>query len=255
MDLKRIGTRPIFWAVFLAGLIYALIPVIQTWPHGVDAEYYISYPRNPYVSWMYFTGDTYYMYALTFPLLASLAFSDAYAEDFNTGFIKNILTKVNKKRYLLSRYAVNFCIGGLMATLPLTVNFLGEMAAYPLIDNHYFLGMPVVTGGGFWPELFYSHPLVYILLRLGLLFLFGGMLASLGLAFSTVVKNRYIVLIFPFLFVLMMDVVANVLGMYSLTLLFLGNVEASWELAVWLIPGIGTTFIWFYVLGEKNETI
>jgi len=255
MELNRIGNRPIFWILILAGLIYALIPVVNTWPKGVSDDFYVFYPRSAFVSWMYFIGDTYLVYSLTFPLLASLAYSDAYAEDFNSGLIKSVLTKVEKGKYLTIRYFVNFMIGGLVAVFPLIINFIGEMAAYPLIENNYYFGMPLVIQGSFWPELFYNHPILYILLRLFILFLFGGMLASIGLAVSTFVKNRYIVLIVPFLLVLGIDVLSSAIGILSLSLLFLGNVETTWEIPVILFVGIFGSFVWYYTVGGRNETI
>ncbi|MDC3414318.1 hypothetical protein [Terrihalobacillus insolitus] len=255
MEFNRIVTRPIFWLIIVAGFALALIPVINTWPRGVTDDYYVFYPRNPYISWMFFVGSTYYIYSLVFPLLASLAYSDTYAEDVNTGLIKNILTKVEKKKYLLIRYTVNFCVGGFVAVFPLVINFLGEMAAYPLIENNFYFGMNPVSRISFWPDLFYNYPLLYVIVRVTLLFLLGGVLASLGLALSTIVKNRYIVLIFPFLVVMGIDVLTSTMGQHSITVLFLGNVGASWELFIYLFVGLIGSFIWYYVLGDKNETV
>lgn len=257
MEIHRIRHRPLFWFLVLADVALGLLPVLQMWPHGLTADDYIFYPRSVYVSWMYFGADNIYqIYTTIFPLLASLAYSDAYAEDFNTGLIKGILTKVEKKKYLLTRFFVNFAIGGCVATLPLFINFLGQMAAYPLIDNNYYFGMVLVTKNSFWPDLFYHHAMLYVVVRLILLFLFGGMLASLSLALSTVVKNRYIVLVFPFLVTMALDVlVLNVNGAYSITNIFFWNQAANLVLPLYLVIGILGSFAWFYGMGEKNETI
>ncbi|MBB2481715.1 hypothetical protein H5P36_16150 [Bacillus sp. APMAM] len=255
LEVSRIKKNPIFWLVIILGFILAVIPVIDLWPHGVTKDYYVDYPMSAYISWMFFTGNTYHIYSLIFPLLATLAYSDAYAEDFNSGFIKNILTKVNKNKYLRVRFIVNFLVGGSVSTFPLIVNFLGEMTAFPLIENNQYFGMPIVIEDSFWPQLFYSHPFLYVMLRMLIIFLFGGMLASLGLAFSTIIKNRYIVLIFPFLIVLIIDILLTSLRMNSLSDIFLWNVKASIEIPSFLIVGLAGTFIWYYVLGDKHETI
>lgn len=255
MEMIRVCRRPNFWLLIVVGLVLALIPVIQTWPHGVNNDYYVFYPRSAYISWMYFIGSTYPIYALIFPLLASLSFSDAYAEDFNTGLIKNILTKVEKRKYLLVRFLVNFIVGGSVAVFPLVINFMGEMAAFPLINNNFYFGMNLVNNGNFWPGLFYQHPLLYTLVRLLLLFLLGGMLASLALAFSTVVKNRYIVLVFSFLVFQGIDIlVVTLVKKYQITELFLFNAPANWGIAFYLIVGILGSFFWFQIAGEKHET-
>jgi hypothetical protein len=253
MEISRLIRRPILWLIFITGIILALPPVIQTWPEGILTEDYIFYPGSAYVFWMYLTGDSYFIYALIFPLLATLAYSDAYAEDVNTGLIKCILTRVDKKKYLFTRYIVNFFIGGLVSVFPLVINFLGQMTAYPLIDNNYYFGMPVVVNGSFWPELFYSHPLLYVLVRLVIVFFFGAALSSIGLAFSTWIKNRYIVIIFPFLVVLVFDVLLNAFDLHSLTLIFLGNIETNWSMIAYLLIGIIGSFICYFVQGDKNE--
>ncbi|TCP29947.1 hypothetical protein EV207_10741 [Scopulibacillus darangshiensis] len=257
MEINRIYKRPVFWLLILVGLILALWPVIQTWPpHVVTDRYYVFYPRSAYVSWMYFISPIYYIYVLIFPLLSALAYSDAYAEDYNTGLVKGILTRIEKKSYLLVRYGVNFCVGGFVATFPLFVNFIGEMAAYPLIENNYFFGMALVKQDSFFPELFYNHPLIYTLVRLLLVFLLGGMLASLGLAFSTSVKNRYIVLVFPFLIFMVVDILtATINEKYSLTTLFLQNSQGNRGIPFYLLVGIIGSFIWYYIAGDHNETI
>lgn len=256
MEINRICKRPVFWLLILVGLVLALLPVINTWPHGVTDDYYVFYPRSPYVSWMYFIASSYNIYILIFPLLAALAYADAYVEDFNTGLVKSILTKVEKKKYLIVRYVVNFIVGGLVTAFPLIINFLGEMAAFPMIENNFYFGMVLVNSSSFWPGLFYHHPLVYTLVRVLLLFMLGGMLASLGLALSTAVKNRYIVLVFPFLVFIGLDVLASALwGKYSITALFLENVQANWGIPFYLFVGIVGSFIWYYVAGVKNEPI
>ncbi|GGE53129.1 hypothetical protein GCM10011391_35000 [Pullulanibacillus camelliae] len=245
-----------FWLLLLLGLFLALWPVIQTWPQGLTKNDYALYPRSAYVSWMFFVSDTYPIYLLIFPLLAALAFSDAYAEDFNTGLIKGILTKVAKRKYLLVRYSTNFVVGGAVTIFPLVINFLAEMSAYPLIQNNYYFGMPLVNQDSFWPALFYSHPFLYTWIRILIIFLFGGMLSSFALAFSTVIKNRYVVVVFPFLVYMGLDSVFTAFpGFTPISSLYLKDVQTTWQLPVYLLVGIVGSFVWYFAVGQRNETI
>ncbi|MFC0190066.1 hypothetical protein ACFFJY_17355 [Fictibacillus aquaticus] len=258
MEFSRISSRPVLWMLLAAGLFLGLWPVIQMWPQGVTDQYYMMYPRSPFVSWMYLeVSSTYQIYALIFPLLASLVYCDAYAEDFNTGLIKSILTKIHKKSYLMTRYAVNFLLGGFIAVFPLLVNFLALMMAFPLIENNFYYGMAPVSQNGFYQDLFYQHPFVYIALRFFLLFLFGGILASLGLALSTAVRNRYIVLVFPFLLFLGLDVLFPSLNWYSYSVsgLFLWNYQEHWSMLLYLFAGFLGSFVWYLTAGVRNETV
>ncbi|SDL90286.1 hypothetical protein [Sediminibacillus halophilus] len=254
MEWKRVSIRPAFWLAIVAGVVLAVVPAILTWPQHVTEDYYYTYPRSAFISWFYLEGaGLYYIYALLVPLLASIAFADSHAEDANTGFIKNILTKVEKKKYFLVRYVFNFVIGGVVAVFPLILNFLLEMAAYPLIENNYYFGMNLVQDGNLLPGLFYERPFAYVLVVVLLIFLLGGMLASLGLAFSLLVKNRYIVLILPLLVFMALDVLVPF--SHSISAVFLYN--GSWNFAgtTYLAVGIFGSFIWCIVQGYKHETI
>ncbi|TGA96894.1 hypothetical protein E4665_13610 [Sporolactobacillus shoreae] len=257
MEIQRVTRRPIFWFLILVGALLAIWPVVQVWPQISSSEDYAFYPGSPYVMWMpYNIGDTYNIFILILPLLASLAYADAYAEDFNSGYIKNIVTKVSKKKYLMIRYAVNYCLGGTVVVFPLVLNFLGQMTSFPLIENNYYFGMILVPNGNFLPDLNYQHPVLYILLRLFLFFLLGGILASIGLAFSTVLKNRYIVLVVPFLAFMGFDLFTyTFLGQYSISGLFLENGPANWGIPTYLIVGTIGTFLWYYIVGDRHETI
>ena len=193
---------------------------------------------------------------VNFSFVASLIYADSYAEDFNSGLIKNILTKVEKRQYLLVRFFVNFIIGGSAVVFPLIINFLANMTAFPLIHNNYYFGMDVVIMSDFLPNLFYHHPIFYIFIRVVILFFLGGTLATLSLALSTAIKNRYVVLIFPFLVFIGLDIVLSTIGNpFSISEIYLWNAAASWEFITYLTIGIAISFTWYYAAGAKNETI
>ncbi|MEK0285883.1 hypothetical protein [Caldifermentibacillus hisashii] len=126
MEFHRIGKRPVFWFILIVGILLALIPVIQIWPESLSKEDYAMYPMSPYVGWMHFVGETYLIYTLVFPLLASLAYSDTYAEDYNTGLIKNILTRIEKKKYLLNRFFYKFFYRWSCICIPTCYKFYGR---------------------------------------------------------------------------------------------------------------------------------
>ncbi|WP_174616264.1 hypothetical protein [Virgibacillus ihumii] len=257
MELKRVISRPVLYVLLFTGFVLALLPVIATWPGNVTSDYYVFYPRNPFVSWMFFGAATYNIYVLIFPLLAALPYADAYAQDYNSGLIKSILTKVKKRRYLNIRFMVNFIVGGAIAIFPPVINFLLEMMAFPLIENSMYYGMNLVGVDSFTPGLFYNYPFLYILVRVIMLFLLGGMLASLGLALSTAVKNRYVILVFPFLVFMGLDVLFVSIGYvnYSISMMYLFDVPFHWGFPFYLLIGTSGSYVWYKIAGEKNETI
>ncbi|MCM3734260.1 hypothetical protein M3215_00010 [Bacillus cytotoxicus] len=256
MELNRIGKRPIFWMLFLVGLAFAIAPIKEEWTSfKLD---YVLMEASPYVDWFYLplTASS-NIYSLIFPLLAAVAYADSYAEDFNTGFIKNILTKVEKKTYLRVRYIVNFCVGGCMVIIPLIFNFLCLMSVYPLIEPSFYYGSSRVIKDSFFPDFYYQHPFWYILLRIFILFFVGGMFSSLGLALSVFVKNRYVVVIFPFLIFIGFSIAIRALIPSAPTMMdvFMGNIGSPIALFGYLFAGIIGSYVCFYFVGEKHETI
>ncbi|MCM3738562.1 hypothetical protein M3215_22995 [Bacillus cytotoxicus] len=256
MELNRIWRRPIFWVLFLVGLAFAIAPIKEGWL-AVEADYKLM-ELSPYVNWLYlYPTASENIYKLIFPLLAAIAYADSYAEDFNTGFIKNILTKVEKKTYLRVRYIVNFCLGGAIAIFPLVLNFLCTMAVYPLIEPNFYYGSNLVIENSFLPDLYYQHPFWYILLRIFILFFVGGMFASLGLALSVFVKNRYVIVIFPFLLFMAFDILIGVLipSVPTMDAVFMKNYGSVIALFGYLFAGTIGSYLCFYFVGGKNETI
>lgn len=258
MEIKRMMNRPFFWFIILVGLLLGILPVVQSWPSGVIKQDFAFYPMSPYVSWMPFgtAFSIYDIYCMIVPLISSIAYADTYAEDHKTGMIKSILTKVQKQNYILTRFSVNFIIGGLVVILPLVINLLACMTAFPLIHNNFYFGMDMVGTQDFWPSLYYHNPLIYILIRILIVFFMGAMLASLGLALSTFVKNRYVVVLFPFLLFMGTDAVFVSFGsQYSIIDVFLYYTNSYVCLITYLSVGMVSSFIWFYAAGVKNETI
>lgn len=256
MEINRILRRPIFWVLVLVGVAFAIAPIKEGWL--AIAPDYMLMELSPYVHWIYlYPTASENIYKLIFPLLAAIAYADSYAEDFNTGFIKNILTKVKKKKYLRIRYIVNFCLGGFIVILPLMLNFLCTMAVYPLIEPNFYYGSNLVIESSFLPDLYYQHPFLYILLRIFILFFVGGMFASLGLAVSVFIKNRYVIVIFPFLIFMVLDIIIGVLlpSIPNLSDVFMKNLGAINALFGYLFVGIIGSYLCFYFVGGKNETI
>jgi ABC-type transport system involved in multi-copper enzyme maturation permease subunit len=252
MEITRIFTRPTFWLVLILGTILSVYASYIYWPTNVTHDFYLNYPRSPYVTW-FLIGDmpSAHIYNILFPLLASIVFADSYAEDVNSGYIKNILTRVKKKKYYATRYISNFCVGGLVATFPLMLNFFINMLVFPLIENNYYYGMNLIQEQDIFHHIFYSNPLIYVFLRILLLFILGGVLASIGLTCSLFIKNRYIVIIIPFLVFMAIDV------LMPITLSNLFFTFGSWHilLPIYLLIGLIGTVLCYRIIGDKNEEI
>jgi|CXWL01.1.fsa_nt_gi hypothetical protein len=186
-------------------------PLDPTPPPGWHPSYF-----NAYNAWRA-AIDAFVLFA---PLAATLPYADSYLRDRDQGFARYALLRMTHRRYLVSKFVINGLVGGLAVALPMTLFFGYTFSFYartlpPLAWSGYTEEW--MRAIGFLGGLFVPHPNLYIFARIILGFLFGFTSASLGMAASPFVRNRYIVLAFPLTFSLI----------YNFSFAFLG-VPAWW---------------------------
>jgi len=181
-------------------------PLDPTPPPGWHPSYY-----NAYDAWRV-AIDTFILFA---PLAATLPYADSYLRDRDHGFSRYALLRMTHRRYLVGKFVINGLVGGLAVALPMALFFGYTFSVYartlpPLAWSGYTEEW--MRAVGFLGNLFVPNPNLYILARIILGFLFGFTNASLGMAVSPFVRNRYIVLAFPFTFSLIYNFIFAFLG-------------------------------------------
>ena len=176
---------------------------------------------------------------LLVPLLAVLPFADSYALDRTQGYLRHVLVHSSYRRYFFAKFVANLLAGGLAVALPLLLLF----ACTNLIYLWGLLPIDQARIGGAYlhgplGSLYRIAPDLYILFRVGVGFIFGATYATLGLAISSFVNNRYIVLATPFLLYHIANFVLAVLGL------------ERWSPPVTFIPDAVKTTSWPTVFGE-----
>ncbi len=152
-----------------------------------------------------FLNDIYVSHArsgfdLFAPILAVLPATTLFCEDYNSGYIKAILFRTNKRKYSYETLLCSSIAGGLAVLLPSLISSLffviiGEpnlaenlRHGYSTIfDESFFASIQFVWGGG-----------LVVIILLVLAFIFGAVWSNIGLCISAVIPNRYIALAAPF---------------------------------------------------------
>ncbi len=177
--------------------------------------------------------------ALFVPLLAVLPFADSYALDRTGGYLRHVLVRSSYRRYLFAKFVANLLAGGLAVALSLILLFACTNLIYP----RGLLPIDQARIGGAYPHgplgpLYRTAPDLYILFLVGVGFIFGATYATLGLAFSSFVNNRYVVLATPFLLYHIANFVLAVLRL------------EEWTPPATFIPDAVKTTSWLTVFGE-----
>lgn len=161
-----------------------------------------------YKAWFY--GMDYYGFLS--PLLATLAYAGSYRSDVQTGFVKFVLQRTKRLRYIWTKVWVAMIVGALSTGLPLLLfSALLRLSLKGRVTNP----MPMAPSGPF-SELYHSIPDLYIGFTIGMLFIFGAVYGAFGLAFSAIFSNRLLAIIAPLIFLFAGTILCDSFGLYRL---------------------------------------
>jgi hypothetical protein len=167
-----------------------------------------------------------------------------------------------KKSYdLVAKYASVFLSGGIVTITPLVVNLGLCAVTLPSLLPQISAGTFSIFSTSMWSNLFYTHPYLYILSYMGIIFVFSGTLATIALAMTFLVNNRFGVALSPFLLYLSVYALTTVLGVYKFSpSAFLTPAQTAFDvnfttiLAEWgfiAILASGT----YFIKGMRNDIL
>lgn len=161
-----------------------------------------------YNSWIGSAGMTlgHSLFYTLLPLLAVLPCGWCFSEELNSGYLHTAIPLCGRKRYFTAKMAAYFLSGGLIALMPQLLSLLLTALFIPAVVPNilYHIYYPI-EHGAMLSGLFYSHPMLYIAIVLGMDFVFGGLYAWLSMTVAILTRNRMSAIIIPFLLLLAGD--------------------------------------------------
>ena len=167
-----------------------------------------------------------YIFYLILPLLAVLPFGSSFFEDIKSGYIINVCTRVEKKIYFKAKYLAVFLSGGVAVVAPLLLNLvLSSMFMPAFIPDNGTVGTISPTTMVY--EVFFTHPLIYVLMFIVIDFIFAGVIATLALSYTYFTEHRFGVMIVPFVFHFFIYSLTNLIDKTDYSLFFMLNGGAN----------------------------
>ena len=167
-----------------------------------------------------------YIFYLILPLLAVLPFGSSFFEDIKSGYIINVCTRLEKKIYFKAKYLAVFLSGGVAVVAPLLLNLvLSSMFMPAFIPDNGTVGTISPTTMAY--EVFFTHPLVYVLMFIVIDFIFAGVMATLALSYTYFTEHRFGVMIVPFVFYFFIYSLTNLIDKTDYSLFFMLNGGAN----------------------------
>lgn len=266
VEFKRAFTEKRFMVSIIIGIVFCLINTIK---------YDYGYIMNPYSNDMYFYNDfiksslvsaydNFIMFRLTdisniffiiMPILVAIPYSSSYNEDIKSGFSRNILSRSYKKRYLITKFIVNFVISGLTFAIPLILNLLVNITTQASINPERLSSNVLVTGNLF-PNMYLNNPLMYTILWIFIYFISAGVISSIALGVSIIIANKFIIVISPFIVIQFMGIIFPFMGLNKFNMasfLYLCTNVDLLAMSITLLAILTVSFMAFYFGGSANE--
>lgn len=187
LELKRYIISPLFSISVAAALCLIVYPC---W--GFLKDISLGRTSNLYYISLVHSYGTFDIFA---PAIAAIPCGAAFYNDYSTGYLKAILPRTSRVKYLFSKILICAVTGGLALALPnLMYDVFLWIAAKPHTPENGFL-----QGSVFESIEFQNDGLNVMLILLLLAFLFGAAWSLVGLAMSAFIPNKFAAIAAPFM--------------------------------------------------------
>ncbi len=234
---------------------------------GYYTEDAIPFAFNLYNTWMgSVVGEDILVSLFYFllPLAAVLPYSTSFSEEKNNGYLRHMVLKEGKVKWYITKYAAVFLSGFILIVIPITLNVLVTACFMPaympdpleqLYSGQYY--------GQYLASVFYSRPLIFVLVFSLLPAIFAGLWAAVSLTISYFVNNKYIVLLIPYILLFYsIDffemLFSNRINLELTPFYFLRGGQARYNSNIYVVLGIMlflfvTTFVITCIRGKKDD--
>lgn len=281
VELKKAFTNKMFFICLVVGIVIAMVSVAQNLPSYWAAEEqnlmvaeqgFETNPMHPmftpYTNWI---GNDYQfpmtsLFYMLLPLLAGLAYGWSYCTERKSGYAAQMVSRSRKKsQYFLAKYIATFLAGGAAVAIPLVLNFIVICCFIPAYtpDNFYWLYYSM--DAHFLRGLFFNTPLLFVCCIILLDFIFAGLFAAACVALAFFVKNKFAVILLPFLGVFAVQYLQdNVLGTITDFIAispmdflrgYAMNAVLGLPILIWLILLLAFTLGITWIKGAKDDVL
>lgn len=149
--------------------------------------------QNSYMAWRF----SLWGYEIICILLATSVFAYSYRIDKKSGVLKNIILRVEKKKYFRSKYLINAFMGGFIVTIPVAIVTIIFMIKFGITD---LPNLDVYFPYGFMSSYFPTKPIIYMLFFTTILFFIGATYSTFAMAVAVVSKNMVSSVLIPLIY-------------------------------------------------------
>ncbi len=146
------------------------------------------------------------LFYILLPLLACMPYAGSYFTDMQSGYEKNILLKIERKKYIVAKMIAVYCSASFCVVVPLLTNLFLLAGLFPdQLPNLLAFNTANIIDYNIFPALFYTRPVGYCLVFILLAGLFAGVFGMISVAISKWCRSSFSVIMFPFVLYIVTD--------------------------------------------------
>lgn len=193
------------------------------------------------------------------PILAVIPFGGSLYSDMDQGYGRSICIRVSKRKYLIAKYSSVFISGGCSVLFPMILSFAISSAFLPsMLPESSYIYTNIYSAYKF-AFIFFTHPYLYIMIYMLIVFVFSGLIATTALTISFFSSKSFLPIIFPFFFYVVISLSAELLDNQRFSLMtILTTTDAAGDFFTVCLDAILLfllTFPFYYFYGAKNDVI
>lgn len=162
------------------------------------------------------------------PLLIAIPYGDSLFLDEKSHYVYHIDTRCKRNKFYLAKLISMFLSGGTVAIFPYMLSFLINIALLPMETTIPSTGVSMINMTCF-SSLYYSKPILYVVVYLIFTFIGFGILNCLCFTASYLFNNKFIVTLFPFTVDYFMYMMGHFLGGRNTTPWVYLNLNNAWK--------------------------
>ncbi|MCD7732788.1 MAG: hypothetical protein LUH56_05045 [Oscillospiraceae bacterium] len=228
--------------------------------YGDKISGYLYYPKTVFNSSIELEYDALppILLYLLFPIIAAFPYAANYCRDKKSGYLKNLLVRIDRRDCFMAKYIVSFLSGFFVSGVILLASLGLTMLVFPMLIPEAVTQNYYVRSGNMWGELFYTMPMLYTLLYILIDMLWCGCMASFAMLISMFTRSAFLAVTGSFI---VFEVLDYVLSLFSLSqfspITFLRPIQTAdgIRLGIILIEFaifMAASFIGFYFLERKK---
>ena len=159
---------------------------------------------------------------------------------------------------LAAKYIAVFVTGGVVVVMPLLINYLTAITILPSLV--WPVGVFASSPKSIWSAIFYTHPHIYMIMYMILLFVCGGFMATIALIVSNIVNNRFVAILAPYIItefanaILRMSDKKWLRGIAPTKLFNMAQTNTGVSFIVYIVVLLILGIVVYFIGGLKHET-